>query len=288
MFTSCILLQDKFNTIASGPLWKDSMNDYAYEAIMELIEAGNSVPHKWWGKETLNKNNFILELIDATHFVMSQHLAEPFYISSDRLNEIMNEAYDDFGRDERGPLDEKSYKKVKNIIKKSIKYLLSGSDTNSVVGTWVTIMKLFKIAGISKDEIVMRYLIKNCLNKLRQDYGYKSGNYIKFFPAGENDEGIETLEDNDIMNAHILSVDIYMDFDPIYKEMEYVYNFNRLRLTTSAEKIEFLGFEKSKPIIDKLILKRNWKDVNIMDLNVWLEELKEDAWLLETSNENEC
>lgn len=268
MFGGCINLQGRFNSNTSGEGWKESSNDYAYEAMMELIEAGNSVPHKWWKDEPLNLKNFILENIDAMHFVMSQHLAAPFYLSDQELNEIMMDAYDMFGLHAAPPLNEPSYKSVKNIIKSASKHLLSGTDKKHIQGVWVDIMKMFKIAGVSKDEIVARYLIKNCLNKLRQVYGYKDGNYIKMLPVIGSDV---LLEDNDIINDFIFGADIYMDFEVVYSEIEYLYNYHRLMLTDYWSKFESLGYEDSKVHIRNLIIDKGLKNVTIHDLNLMLK-----------------
>lgn len=268
MFGGCINLQGRFNSNTSGDGWKESGNDYAYEALMELIEAGNSVPHKWWKDEPLNLKNFILENIDAMHFIMSHHLAAPFYLSDQELNEIMMDAYDMFGLHAAPPLNEPSYKSVKNIIKSASKHLLSGTDKKHIQGVWVDIMKMFKIAGVSKDEIVARYLIKNCLNKLRQVYGYKDGNYIKMLPIiGSN----VLSEDNDIINDFIFGSDIYMDFETVYTEIEYLYNYHRLMLTNYWSKFESLGYEDSKVHIRNLIIDKGLKNVTPQDLNLMLK-----------------
>lgn len=281
MFENCINLQDRFNTNTSGPDWKESGNDYAYEAMGELFEAGNSIPHKWWGHETLNLQNFILELIDGTHFVMSHHLAAPFYLSVEELDMYMVDAYDMFGLHAAPPLNESSYKVVKNILKSAHKHLLSGTDKKHIQGVWVDIMKLFKIAGVSKDDIIFRYLIKNCLNKLRQVYGYKIGNYNKMLPV----KGSDILkEDNDIVYDHILNYDLYQDFDAVYMEIEFIYNYHRLMLTTSWSKIKNLDYEMVKPIIQMYILDKDLKNVDINDLNKTLEESMKDL-VIEINNE---
>lgn len=273
MFVKCIELQNRFNSNTSGEDWKESENDYAYEAIMELIEAGNSVPHKWWGKEELDKENFILELIDTTHFGMSNHLASPFYCSYEDLNKTMNEAYDMFGLHVAPPLAGHNFKTVKNIIKSATKHLLSGYDKRHVTGFWVDIMKLFKIAGVDKKEIVTRYLIKNCLNKLRQIYGYKSGNYCKMLPSSPKST---LVEDNVIMTSAILNSTIELDFEVVYREIEKLYNYHRVMESDVWDYIEHLDKEVAKTRIQEVIDLHNLRDIEFSSFI----DLFSDAYIL--------
>ena len=51
--------------------------------------------------------------------------------------------------------------------------------------------------------MLKKYIIKNVLNKFRQDNGYKEGTYKKIWKMGE-----DSLEDNDVVFMHLKDNDL--------------------------------------------------------------------------------
>jgi dimeric dUTPase (all-alpha-NTP-PPase superfamily) len=79
------------------------------------------------------------------------------------------------------------------------------------------INKFFELAMISElsyDELYKLYIGKNCLNKFRQDNGYKEGTYVKIWYEGK--------EDNVIMQS-ILKDNKDISFEGLYEKLKESY-----------------------------------------------------------------
>ena len=77
--------------------------------------------------------------------------------------------------------------------------------------------KTCKIAGLSFSTLQKMYIGKNCLNKFRQDNGYKEGTYKKIWIYSNVSE-----EDNVAM-MKIIERSENISFDAVYQELETVY-----------------------------------------------------------------
>ncbi len=56
-----------------------------------------------------------------------------------------------------------------------------------------TFFELCHLTGLSFDELYQRYIIKNTLNKFRQDNGYTDGSYIKIWHNGKEDNAFAVM-----------------------------------------------------------------------------------------------
>jgi hypothetical protein len=71
-----------------------------------------------------------------------------------------------------------------------------------------------KVSGLSFSWLQKIYIGKNCLNKFRQDHGYKEGNYNKIWNG---------KEDNVYM-TNIIDTMKTVNFDDLYDSLKKAYN----------------------------------------------------------------
>lgn len=212
------LLQKQLNDSTNGKNWELGINRFGKDINwlrcihMEVAELIESTPWKHW--KNINSepdmNNIHVELVDIWHFLMSYILQEtnvPRAVSLVNTHCIY-EAVEDVD--------------VKAMVKESEKlsYISLAIETGnmpSFSGIERFIDQFFrccKISGLSFTWLQKLYIGKNCLNKFRQDNGYKEGSYIKEWNG---------REDNVVM-VEIIDTMENVSFDILYKELGEAYS----------------------------------------------------------------
>lgn len=211
------LLQKELNDSTNGKNWELGVNKFGKEINwircihMEVAELIDSTPWKHWKNINAqpDMNNIHVELVDIWHFLMSYILQETNVPKAVSLvnTHCIYEAVEDVD--------------VKPMIKESEKlsYIALAIETGnmpSFSGIERFIDQFFrccKISGLSFTWLQKLYIGKNCLNKFRQDNGYKEGTYIKIWNGNE---------DNVVMVA-ILEQMESVSFDILYNKLEEAY-----------------------------------------------------------------
>ncbi len=162
-------MQDAMNTRVNEH-WREQNFEW-YRAIwVETAELMDHYGWKWWKKQTPDVEQVHLELVDIWHFGLSILLQESNDISAISLS------------------IEQSFKPAAELP--DFKILLE----QFVASTLAT--KSFDMAGfqllmhssnLSFDTLYTKYVGKNVLNFFRQDNGYKTGEYIKIWADGKED-----------------------------------------------------------------------------------------------------
>jgi dimeric dUTPase (all-alpha-NTP-PPase superfamily) len=208
------LLQKELNDSTNGKNWELGVNKFGKEINwlrcihMEVAELIDSAPWKHWKNIAADPdmNNIHVELVDIWHFLMSYILQETNVPKGVSLvnTHCIYEAVENVD--------------VKVMIKESEKlsYIALAIETGnmpSFSGIERFIDQFFrccKISGLSFTWLQKLYIGKNCLNKFRQDHGYKEGTYIKEW-NGE--------EDNVVM-VRILETLESVSFEELYSQLE--------------------------------------------------------------------
>ncbi len=196
------LLQKQLNDSTNGKNWELGQNKFGKEINwlrcihMEVAELIDSTPWKHWKNINAapDMNNIHVELVDIWHFLMSYILQEtnvPKAVSLVNTHCIYEAV-------EIEEID------VKLMVKEAEKlsYISLAIETGnmpSFSGVERFIDQFFrccKISGLSFMWLQKLYIGKNCLNKFRQDNGYKEGTYIKEWNGNEdNVVMVSILED---------------------------------------------------------------------------------------------
>ena len=205
-------LQDDFNE-NTIPDWKNKQLDWHRAIWMECGEAVDSTPWKWWKKGTTDMANLEVELVDIWHFIMS-YLMES---NIDIKNNLENYSY----------LFEEFQSGGYTITDNLEDMALLALEKNRDFEIDKMLIPIFLVAwgsiGRNTEDLYKSYIIKNCLNKFRQDNGYKEGSYIKMWA-----KDVGTVEDNviawylanDIEDLDNLFNKLYDSLDLYYKNMK--------------------------------------------------------------------
>ncbi len=213
------LLQKQLNDNTNGLNWELGINKFDKEINwlrcihMEVSELIESAPWKHWKNISADPDmeNIHIELVDIWHFLMSYILQETNVPKAVSLvnTHCIYEAI------ELKDID------IKLIIKESEKlsYIALAIETGNMPafsGVERFIDQFFrccKISGLSFNWLQKIYIGKNCLNKFRQDNGYKEGTYTKVW-AGK--------EDNIVMMSVLENIE-NLTFDGMYNQLSQQY-----------------------------------------------------------------
>jgi dimeric dUTPase (all-alpha-NTP-PPase superfamily) len=213
------VLQKKLNDDTNGLNWELGINKFDKEINwlrcihMEVAELIDSTPWKHWKniKDGSDIENIHIELVDIWHFLMSYILQEtnipkavslvnthciyePVKIEDININSLVCES------------EKLSY----------ISLAIQTGNMPEFSGVERFIDQFFrtcKIAGLSFTGLQKVYIGKNCLNKFRQDHGYKEGTYIKVWNGDEDN----------VAMMKILDATDDITFDEVYQALEEIY-----------------------------------------------------------------
>ena len=180
---------------------------------MEVSELIDSTPWKHWKNiaDAPDMDNIHVELVDVWHFLMSYILQETnipkavSLVNTHCIYEAVN-------------IDEVDTKLVVKEAEK-LAYIAFAIETGNMPafsGVERFIDQFFrccKLSGLSFTWLQKIYIGKNCLNKFRQDNGYKEGTYKKVWNG---------QEDNVVMIAILESID-EISFDLVYEKLQEQY-----------------------------------------------------------------
>jgi len=212
------LLQKQLNDSTNGKNWELGINRFGKDINwlrcihMEVAELIESTPWKHWKNINAqpDMNNIHVELVDIWHFLMSYILQEtnvPRAVSLVNTHCIY-EAVEN--------VDAKAMvKEAEKLSYISLAIETGNMPTFSGIERFIDqFFRCCKISGLSFTWLQKLYIGKNCLNKFRQDNGYKEGSYIKEWNGREDNvvmvEIIETMEN--------------VSFDILYEELTQSYS----------------------------------------------------------------
>ena len=213
------LLQKQLNDSTNGLNWELGVNKFGKEINwlrcihMEAAELIDSTPWKHWKniEAKSDMDNIHVELVDIWHFLMSYILQETNVPKAVSLvnTHCIYESNEDV-----------DYKVMISETEK-LSYIAIAIETGnmpSFSGIERFIDQFFrtcKISGLSFNWLQKLYIGKNCLNKFRQDNGYKEGSYIKIWNGSEDNViMVELLKDIENVNFD----DLYNKLGNAYKE----------------------------------------------------------------------
>ena len=213
MFKTMVELQHKFNeqTIEN---YLDKNLNWNSAIIAESGELLDSLGYKWWKKQTPDMENVKVEAIDLLHFVISRTIQEnyvPLYVNKyiKRENKHIEETYIDF---QEYFTEIEKYDSFEFNIEQLIKELICDRFDGLLI-----LKLIFQKLNMTNEDVYIAYIVKNCLNKFRQDNGYKDGSYIKDW-NGKEDNVIAYEIANERGADEELFEHLYLDLETYYNE----------------------------------------------------------------------
>lgn len=184
IFREMLNLQDSFNN-GINQNWSEEEYSFEHAIFVEAGEAGASLEaFKWWKDGINNYNNYKVELIDIWHFHMSLGMK---YYSKPYLVNMFTKIWDEASLEDQTNALEKGIRRYEYFMLKA-----EFEDFKYFNDATYVLFRLFQESNVellSVTDLYKNYLIKNCLNKVRKDNGYKEGTYIKLWD-GENEDNV--------------------------------------------------------------------------------------------------
>jgi dimeric dUTPase (all-alpha-NTP-PPase superfamily) len=172
-FQQIVNLQNEFNNVIN-PEWRNAEYDFDTAIWVEAVELIDSFHWAWWKDGVDNLANAKVEVVDILHFLLSEWMIENQPNLASNLADSSNRAAWGRWASYRG--------KGKKYYIYSVKYFLKNHSrlygVDSIDGF---ITSLATPLFASPEELINMYLAKNILNKIRQEFGYKLGTYIKMW-----------------------------------------------------------------------------------------------------------
>jgi dimeric dUTPase (all-alpha-NTP-PPase superfamily) len=198
-------LQDGMNTKVNAD-WINQNYEW-YRAIwIECAELLDHYGWKWWKKQSPDREQVVLELVDIWHFGLSILLLtgqdrETIAAYAQGQLKISNTGESDF----RADLE-------------SFALITLQTKGFDVAGFGVLMAGI----GLSFDELYTRYVGKNVLNFFRQDYGYQQGTYHKQWGGKEDNEHLVEVIDSLDHSSTTFKDDVYAALQQRYLELNEV------------------------------------------------------------------
>lgn len=204
-------MQHKFNgeTIEN---YLDEKLNWNSAIIPESGEMLDSLGYKWWKKQVIDMDNVKVEAIDLLHFVISETM-QLFYDIPSTKNKFLEKTIDELAYAFEDDIEYFNNFNNKTLIDLVEQFVLSDKGERR----FLLLKVIFNRLEMSNEDIYIAYIVKNCLNKFRQDNGYKDGTYIKMWNGVEDNVIAYTIAKEwgaDEELFHHLSLDL----DSYYKE----------------------------------------------------------------------
>ncbi|MEA3301271.1 MAG: dUTP diphosphatase [Pseudomonadota bacterium] len=192
-------LQDGMNTKVH-PDWRNQ--GYAWHRAI-WVECAELMEHhgwKWWKKQSPDRDQVILELVDIWHFGLSILLLE----GRSRADIAATVAAAIDAAPEAGDF-------LADVERFTLATLANRRFEVSLFAT------LMKGVGLDFDDLYARYAGKNVLNLFRQDQGYQSGGYRKTWQGREDNEHLMEILNELDRASHSFRDDLYRSLELRYR-----------------------------------------------------------------------
>jgi len=208
-YKKMVELQHTLNIQTAGEEYLEKNLKWNSAIIAESGEMLESLGYKWWKKQEVDLDNAKVEAIDLLHFVISDCIQMHHNFKSG--NKTISYTVDMFS----DCFDDKHIS-ARFIEKLSIIELIVELNFR-VVNVFETLKEIFTKLEMTNEDVYIAYIVKNCLNKFRQDNGYKDGTYNKIW-----------IDKEDNVVAYELAKNIGASedlFDLLYVELESAYSY---------------------------------------------------------------
>ncbi len=210
IFKKMVELQHQFNKQVAEDYLDKNFN-WNSAIIAESGELLDSLGYKWWKKQESDMENVKVEAIDLLHFVISEEIQRHHrnFDKSERTS-------DKFVVSRTIQIFEKDFAEDNILIYKDFKELIDLLNYHRYSRLFI-MKKIFEELNMGNEDVYIAYITKNCLNKFRQDNGYKDGSYIKNW-NGKEDNVVAFEIANEWGADEELFEQLYLDLETYYKE----------------------------------------------------------------------
>lgn len=209
IFEKMVKLQHQFNKQVAE-YYLDKNFNWNSAIIAESGEFLDSLGYKWWKKQEPDMENVKVEAIDLLHFVISDILQLNYNYEESLIASFIDETISEFEESFTSDIYEKEFED------EDLFGLVNILNYNEIP-RFATLKIIFKKLDMSNEDVYIAYITKNCLNKFRQDNGYKDGSYFKNW-NGREDNIVAFEIANEWGADEELFEQLYLDLETYYKE----------------------------------------------------------------------
>lgn len=175
IFEIMVALQHQFNKQVAED-YLDKKFNWNSAIIAESGEMLDSLGYKWWKKQTIDMDNVKVEAIDLLHFIISENIQQAYNVGETG----------DFGLE--CVANEFAYRFDSKFIITGNENLINLIDLLNFndINRFNILKMIFLQLNMSNEDVYIAYIVKNCLNKFRNDNGYEDGTYIKDWNGKED------------------------------------------------------------------------------------------------------
>ncbi len=179
-------LQDELNKKINEN-WREirTYEDFSRATWIECAELVDSLPWKWWKNQKADMDNVKIEVVDIWHFIMSYILLDykdlGKAVESEEIEYFFKGLSEKFQNiDIKGEYinhylgETDKYKKIIFLAERVAEGFLKQNLKEGIFFFGLLVKN-----SMSFDELYLLYIGKNILNHIRQEKGYKEGNYKK-------------------------------------------------------------------------------------------------------------
>ena len=210
IFKKMVELQHSLNIQTTGEDYLYKNLNWNSAIIAESGELLDSLGYKWWKKQEPDMENVKVEAIDLLHFVISDILQLNYNYEESLEASFIDETISEFEESFTSDIYEKEFED------EDLFGLVNILNYNEIP-RFATLKIIFKKLDMSNEDVYIAYITKNCLNKFRQDNGYKDGSYIKVW-NGKEDNVVAFEIANEWGADEELFEQLYLDLETYYKE----------------------------------------------------------------------
>lgn len=190
-----VQMQCEANHAMAGNNWKKETDKYLFyrAGFIEAVEAIDEFKYKWWKSEEPDFSSALAELIDVLHFAVSSQIIE--FGEETAIKMLVNLDKNKADLMPVGVHNPKEYRHFGEIDFDKLCSVFTPIDlceqfiVSSITKGRCDLLLLFTIfdrIGITGNEVHGQYVGKNALNMFRNDYGQKTGKYVKDWGAGHD------------------------------------------------------------------------------------------------------
>ena len=179
MLLAMLDLQERMNQKIDAD-WLGKRHAYLRAVLVEATEALEHYGWKWWKKQSPDMPQLRIELIDIWHFVLSEYLLRAAGDKPVAAKTMLA----DWAAAATLEFDGTRYELHTLDIRRQLELLAAMAAVRRL--NLPLLALLFAACELTPAALFREYVSKNVLNHLRQDRGYKSGDYKKMWDGAED------------------------------------------------------------------------------------------------------
>ena len=179
MLRAMLALQDGMNR-KINPAWLTAGYPFLRAVLVEAVEGLEHYGWKWWKSQSPDLAQLRIELIDIWHFLLSEYLVRADGDQAAAARALLQ----DWQSGTRVEFDARVYDIGSLDIRGKLELLAAMAAVRRTCTPLVA--DLLASCEVTAAQLFREYVSKNVLNHFRQDHGYKSGEYRKFWDGHED------------------------------------------------------------------------------------------------------